>query len=165
METALAAKKVLDKAGAKSFCKTSGATGLHIYVPLQAKYSTDQVRQFGKIIAHLIHAEIPDITSVERAPQKRKRKVYLDYLQNRDGQTLAAPYSVRPRPGAPVSTPLKWSEVKKGLDPKNFTIKTIFKRLHKTGDLWKKVLGKGLNMKRALKKIEKDWKKISETAE
>lgn len=80
----------------------------------------------------------------------------MDYLQNSKGQTLAAPYSVRPKPGAKVSTPLEWKEVNAKLDPANFTIKTIFKRLDKKGDLWKSVLCKGVNIAQILKKIQKD---------
>ncbi|OGC82083.1 MAG: DNA ligase D [Candidatus Abawacabacteria bacterium RBG_16_42_10] len=162
IETALTVKKVLDSAGIKSFCKTSGATGLHVYVPMEAKYSTKQVIEFAKILVTIVHAKLPETTSIERMPAKRNRKVYLDYLQNRRGQNMVAPYSARPRPGAPVSTPLHWQEVKIGLDPKKFTIKTIFKRLKRIGDIWKKVLGKGIDMEKALKKLEKEWKKIKQ---
>ena len=131
VEAALAVRKVLDTAGAECCCKTSGKTGLHIYVPLGTCCSYEQARQFAEIIARLAHEKLPKTTSLERNPAKRKHKVYLDYLQNRHGQTLAAPYSVRPFPGATVSTPLKWSEVKLGLDPSEFTIRTVRKRLDK----------------------------------
>lgn len=147
--------KLLDSIGIKSYCKTSGATGLHIYVPLAAKYTYDQTKEFAHIIALLINKQHPDITSVERSPKKRQKRVYLDYLQNRKGQTLAAPYSVRPKPGATVSTPLSWSEVRPGLDPKKFTIKTIFDRLKKKKDLFKPILGPGNDLKKAIKKLEK----------
>jgi bifunctional non-homologous end joining protein LigD len=147
--------KLLDKVGVKNYCKTSGATGLHIYVPLGAKYNYDQAKEFAHLIALLINRKHPDITSVERLPKKRQKKVYLDFLQNRKGQTLAAPYSVRPKPYATVSTPLDWSEVKIGLDPKAFTIKTIFGRLKKKKDLFKPVLGIGIDLKKCLAKLEK----------
>lgn len=147
--------KLLDKIGVPNFCKTSGATGLHIYVPLAAKYTYDQAKDFAHIIAVLINRQLPDITSVERLPKKRRHRVYLDFLQNRKGQTLASPYSVRPKPGATVSAPLAWSEVKKGLNPSSFTIKTIFNRLKTKKDIWKPVLGKGADLKRALQKLEK----------
>lgn len=153
VKTALIIKKILDKAGVRSYCKTSGATGLHVYVPLEAKYTYKQAKQFAHIVAILTNKKLPLITSVERMPNKRRRKVYLDFLQNRKGQTLAAPYSVRPKPAAPVATPLKWSEVKPGLDPKSFTIKTIFPRLKKHGDLFAPVLGQGVDLKKALKKL------------
>jgi bifunctional non-homologous end joining protein LigD len=146
--------KLLDKIGIPNYCKTSGATGLHIYVPLAAKYSYDHAKEFAQLIAMIINRQLPDITSIERMPAKRQRRVYLDFLQNRKGQTLAAAYSVRPKSGATVSTPLEWSEVRPGLDPAKFTIKTIFSRLSKKRDLFKPVLGKGANLALALKKIE-----------
>ena len=154
IETALVVKKVLDKAGAESYCKTSGSTGLHIYIPLGAKYDYEQGKNFAHVIAQLAHDQLPELTSLVRNPRERKKQIYIDYLQNRGGQTLAAPYSVRPKPGATVSTPLEWKEVKKGLHPSQFTIKTIFKRLEKKGDLFKGVLGKGIDMRKCLKNLE-----------
>ncbi|MDP4196435.1 MAG: non-homologous end-joining DNA ligase, partial [Bacteroidota bacterium] len=120
VETALTVKEILDESNIKSFCKTSGATGLHIYVPLSGKYEFETSKSFAHMIVRLVHNKIPDITSLERNPSKRSGKVYLDYLQNRSGQTIAAPYSVRPKPGATVSAPLNWDEVKPGLDPMKF---------------------------------------------
>jgi bifunctional non-homologous end joining protein LigD len=152
-ETAKAVKDVLGRAGAEGYCKTSGSTGLHVYVPLGAKYDFEMTREFAKIIAYLVNEELPDITSIERSPKARKKKIYIDYLQNSIGQTLAAPYSVRPKPGAKVSTPLKWSEITADLDPGEFTIKTVPKRLAKTGDLFEGVLGKGIDLKRSLKSL------------
>ncbi len=100
-----------------NYVKTSGATGLHIYVPLGAKYPYDQVREFGRLVAYLVNDRLPQTTSVERSPEKRKGKIYLDFLQNRRGQTMATVYSLRPRPGAPVATPLLWEEVGPGMTP------------------------------------------------
>ncbi|MFO7447050.1 MAG: non-homologous end-joining DNA ligase, partial [Ignavibacteriaceae bacterium] len=154
VETALVVKEVLDEAGAKSYCKTSGATGLHIYIPLKAKYNYDVSREFAHLIGKIVHKQIPGFTSLERSPSKRKKKVYLDYLQNRTGQTLASPYSARPRQGATVATPLEWNEVKKGLDPKQFTIKNTIKRLEKKGDIFKPVLGKAINIEACIKRLE-----------
>jgi bifunctional non-homologous end joining protein LigD len=159
IETALTVKEVLNIAGAESYCKTSGATGLHIYIPLNAEYTYNVSRDFAHLIAQLVYQRIPDITSIKRNPSKRQKKVYLDYLQNRVGQTLAAPYSIRPRPGAPVSTPLKWNEVKIGLDPKDFNIKNIFKRLDKRGDIFKDVLGKGIDITECISRLEEYAKK------
>jgi bifunctional non-homologous end joining protein LigD len=153
VETALVVKKLLDRAGAPCFCKTSGATGLHIFVPLKAKYDYDVAKNFAHLIARMVNAELPRLTSLERSPEKRKKKVYIDFLQNTKGQTVVAPYSVRPRPGAPVSTPLEWDELRAGLDPKEFTIQTIFQRLKKKGDLFKKVLGPGIDIEAGLEKL------------
>ena len=154
IETAQAVKRVLDQLRIPSWCKTSGATGLHICIPLGAKYNYDQSRQLAELLVNIVHHEIPGITSVERSPSKRRRKVYLDFLQNRKGQTIACVYSARPKPGATVSTPLFWEEVGKGLSPQNFTIKNLFQRLKTEGDIFKPVYEKGIDLKKTLQTIE-----------
>ncbi len=153
VKTAIEVRRLLEELDVISYCKTSGSTGLHIYIPLAAKYTYEICRSFGELIAHTVNERLPDITSIVRQPKKRQGKVYLDYLQNSRGQTLAAPYSVRPKPGATVSTPLEWPEVNAKLDLKKFTIKTMFKRLDSKGDLWKPVLGGGVNILKALKHL------------
>lgn len=152
IEVAQEVHALLDAWKIKHFCKTSGASGLHIYLPLHGKYTFEQSKQFAQVIAATVHEKLPRITSLERSPAKRQRKVYLDYLQNRSGQTVVAPYAVRPRPGAPVSTPLLWEEVKAGLDPADFTIKTTPKRIQQKGDLFKGVLGPGISMEKIVGK-------------
>jgi bifunctional non-homologous end joining protein LigD len=154
IETALAFKKVLDKAGAKCFCKTSGATGLHIFLPMAKKYSYEQVKDFAALLCTIVNDMLPEFTSMDRNLKKRgDKKIYLDHLQNRRGQTLACAYSLRPKKGATVSTPLEWKEVKKGLHPSAFTITTIIKRVQKKGDLFKEVLGPGVDIKKCLAKL------------
>lgn len=155
VKVALATKKILDRIKIASYCKTSGSRGLHIYVPLGAKYHYDYVREFAKAINILVSGQLPEFTSLERSPEKRKRRVYLDYLQNRRGQTMAAPYSVRPVLGALVSTPLEWKEVNAKLSLQNFTLENTFLRLKKKGDVWKDVLGPGANLDAALLQLEK----------
>lgn len=130
-------KKILDAVSIKAFCKTSGSRGLHIFVPLEPKYSYKQVKEFARLVCIIVNSRLLKITSLERSPEKRKNKIYLDYLQNRMGQTMAAPYCIRPKEGAPVSTPLEWRELNEKLNSKRFNIKTIFKRLEKKGDVWK----------------------------
>ncbi|HVX52728.1 MAG TPA: DNA ligase D, partial [Chitinophagaceae bacterium] len=154
IDTALAVKNVLDKAGIDGYCKTSGATGLHVYIPMGGKYTYDQVKDFAHIIASLTVQQLPSITSIERSLAKRGNKIYVDFLQNRKGQTLACAYSARPKPGATVSTPLLWEEVKKGLRPSNFTIHNILERVGKMGDIFLPVLGKGINLGKCLQKLE-----------
>lgn len=154
IETAFAVKEVLDKAKAKGYCKTSGATGIHIYIPLNKKYDFEIAREFAHVIAQLTNELVPGFTSIERSPSKRRKKIYIDFLQNRTGQTLAAPYSVRPKPKAPVSTPLDWKELKEIESPEEFTINNIFKRLKKKGDLFKGVLGKGIDIEKCLKNLD-----------
>ncbi|MRX41236.1 DNA ligase D [Flavobacterium sp. LC2016-23] len=152
VKTALMVKEVMDEFETECYCKTSGASGLHVYIPMAAKYDYDSVKIFAELIAHEVHSRLPETTSLERSIKKRNHKIYLDYLQNRKGQTLAAPYSVRPKPGATVSTPLEWSEVNAKLSPSQFTIKNVLKRFEKKGDLWQPVLGKGADIKAILKK-------------
>ena len=154
MEVAHLVKQLMDDVGAECYPKTSGSTGLHIYIPLGAKYSYEQSKQLAELIVNMVNRELPDFTSVLRNPAKRKGKIYLDFLQNRESQTVAAPYSLRPKPGAPVSTPLDWSEVKKGLTSSTYTIHNIFDRLKNLGDIFQPVLEKGINLQAVLKKIE-----------
>lgn len=148
------AKRVLDGIDVESFCKTSGSKGIHIYIPLGAKYTYEQALDFVKIIAKLINMRQPDLTSLERLPDKRHKKVYLDCYQNRIGQTVAAPYCIRPRKGAPVSTPLLWKELDKNFRPADFNIKNIFHRLDRIGDIWKEVLGTGIDLEKCLEKLK-----------
>jgi bifunctional non-homologous end joining protein LigD len=133
-------KRVLDEAQVEAWCKTSGASGLHIYLPTGASCDYDFSRELALAVCRRVHARLPKLTSLERTPAKRRGKLYLDCFQNARGQTLASVYCVRPRPGATVSAPLRWSEVKPGLDPRAFTIKTLPTRLKKLGDLWAPLL-------------------------
>ncbi|MDQ7949100.1 MAG: DNA ligase D [Pedobacter sp.] len=151
IEAAQVTKQILDDMGVPSYCKTSGSTGLHIYIPLGAKYTYEQSKEFARIIVTLVHRELPKYTSLERAVKDRKGKMYLDFLQNRASATIAAPYSVRPKPGATVSMPLEWDEVKKGLKMKDFTIFNAIERIEKVGDLFLPVLGKGIDLKKVIK--------------
>jgi len=148
---------VLEAIGAPGYVKTSGATGLHIYLPLGARYDYEQARTFGRLIAHIVQARHPTNTSLERVPAARKGKLYIDVYQNRRGQTLAAPYSLRPRDGAPVSTPLRWEELAPGLRPAQFTLRTVRERLDKDGDLWRGVLGPGVSIESCLPALQELW--------
>lgn len=151
------AHKVLDMLCEEHYIKTSGKTGLHICIPTGAKYTYDELKPLSLIIVKIVNQRLSEITSIERSPSKRKGLIYLDYLQNRRGQTLASVYSLRPYPGATVSTPLEWKEVKKGLNPADFNIRTIEKRLDKKGDLWKPVLSRGISLKKTLQCLEKNF--------
>jgi bifunctional non-homologous end joining protein LigD len=151
VDVALATKEVLDKAGVKSYCKTSGSSGLHVYVPMKNKYEHNTVKDFAHIIASLVQEQLPDTTSLERSLKKRGAKIYVDFLQNRTGQTLACAYSLRPKPGATVSTPLDWKEVNHRLHPSQFTMLNILDRLKKKGDLFAPILSGSTNIQKALK--------------
>ena len=152
-ETAHVVHELLESIEAPNYIKTSGATGLHICIPLAAQYTYEQSKQFAEIVARMVNSRLPKITSVERMPAKRQKRIYVDFLQNRRGQTMAAVYCVRPRPGATVSTPLSWDEVDDKLDPRNFTIRNIGARLKKKGDLWKPVLGPAADLNRCLARL------------
>ncbi|AXY72868.1 DNA ligase D [Paraflavitalea soli] len=154
IQTARVVKQVLDQLGIEGYPKTSGSTGIHIYIPLGAKYTYDECQLFGKLIATHVREQLPQFTSIERLTRNRKGKLYIDYLQNRPKATLAAAYSLRPKPGATVSMPLHWDEVKKGLQLQHFTLANAMERIKREGDLFKPVLGKGVNIARVLKQLQ-----------
>lgn len=138
-QIALLTKQVLDQLGLRSYIKTSGSEGLHIYLPIINEYSYDDVREFALPVAKIICTMLPDIATIERAVKKRGAKVYVDYMQNVKGKTLCSAYSVRPRHGATVSTPIYWEEVNQ-VSPTDFNIKTIIPRLRELGELFAPVL-------------------------
>lgn len=146
-------KDVCDEWKIPCYPKTSGKTGIHIFIPLEAKYDYEQAKNFAHLLALEINRRQPKLTSVERMPNKRRHRIYLDFLQNREGQTLASAYSVRPTPDASISAPLHWDEVRSTLKPTDFTIKSMPKRLEKVGDLWHPVLEKGVNIATLLKSL------------
>ncbi|HEV8286321.1 MAG TPA: DNA ligase D [Chitinophagaceae bacterium] len=161
IKAAQVTKEILGAIDVPAHCKTSGSTGLHIYIPLGAKYSYHDSKEFGRLIVKLVHKEIPSFTSIERKTADREGKMYLDFLQNRPQATLAAPYSVRPRPFAPVSMPLYWEEVKKGLKIKDHNLRNAIPRLKETGDIFKGVLGKGIDMSKAVKKMKSVFESVA----
>jgi bifunctional non-homologous end joining protein LigD len=153
IEAAQTARKILEDVGAEPVCKTSGKRGLHVGIPFGATYSHEQAKHFAELIARVTHAKLPSSTSLTRSPNDRRGRVYLDYLQNGKGKTLAVAYAVRPRPGATVSAPLKWTELRRGFDPGKFTMRTMPKRLDAVGDLWKPILGAGLDLPACLNRL------------
>lgn len=155
IETTLQLNEVLKSIKIKGYCKTSGSTGIHIYIPMGGKYDFDQVKDFAHILMKQVNEKLPKITTLERSLQKRDdKKIYLDYLQNRSGQTLASVYSIRPKEGASVSMPLEWEELKKGLKPTDFNIHNALERIKEKGDFFKPVLGKGIDMMKTLELLQ-----------
>jgi bifunctional non-homologous end joining protein LigD len=148
VEVALLIKVALDQMGLVGCPKTSGATGLHIYVPLDPIYEYTRVRKFVESVGRLLVAANPDEITMEWDITKRAGKVFIDYNQNVGGKTIASVYSVRPRPGAPVSTPILWSELEE-VRPDDFTIVTIWDRLQRRGDLFAPVLEGGQTLQAA----------------
>lgn len=135
-ESALAVREQLQRLGLRGYPKTSGGTGLHVVIPLEKKTSYETARLLAELVAQLVARSRPNLTTVQRVVAKRGARVYLDFLQNRRGATVASAYSVRPRPGAPVSAPLRWNEVESEFRPEDFTIRTMGARLIDAGDLW-----------------------------
>ena len=154
IQAAREVKNVLDAIGVPSYPKTSGSTGMHIYIPLGAKYTYDQSQLFANIIVKMVQKQIPDFTTLERMISNRKGKMYLDFLQNRPGATIAGVYSLRPKPGATVSMPVTWDEVRPGLTMRDFTIHNAIDRLKETGDLFTGVLGMGIDLMKTLEKVK-----------
>ncbi|HEX6589910.1 MAG TPA: DNA ligase D, partial [Longimicrobiales bacterium] len=129
IEIAQELRRLCDQIALPSYVKTTGSTGLHVLIPLARRLTHDQSKQLGELIAREIVRRKPAIATVERNPAKRAGKVYVDFLQNGHSKLLVAPYSVRPVPGAQVSAPLQWKEVKAGLSLADFTMRTMPKRL------------------------------------
>jgi bifunctional non-homologous end joining protein LigD len=146
---ALTLHRVLDSLTVKNFVKTSGKTGMHVMVALAAKYDYEEVRKFARLLLSNVERAIPNLATTQQRLAKRHGKIYLDMARNSEGQTVAAPYSLRPYPGATISTPLEWKEVRKGLHPSQFTLKSIFPRLKKKGDLMKGLLSRGIDLKKS----------------
>ena len=141
-KVALTLKDVLDELGMRSYPKTSGSSGIHVHLPiLEKKFTYEDVRLFAHAVASVVVQRMPQYATIERVVRRRKPEwVYVDYLQNIRGKTVASVYSPRAKPGAPVSTPLKWEELKKPIDARDFNIVSVFKRLDKVGDLFEPAL-------------------------
>ncbi|HEY7041686.1 MAG TPA: DNA ligase D [Methylomirabilota bacterium] len=154
VRVALALRRILDDLELPSYVKTSGATGLHILLPLGARYTYEQTRNFARLLAVLgVEAE-PEISTVNRPLRARDGRVYIDFGQNGHGQTIVAPYAVRPLPGAPASCPLQWREVTARLDPARFNLATMAGRFEKMADPLTPVLGPGIDIAAAVARIE-----------
>lgn len=135
-EVALLLNEVLVGMGLACYPKTSGATGLQLYIPIQRRYTFQQTRSFNEFLAKYFTAKYPQKVTIERMVKERGTKLYFDYLQHWRGKTLAAPYTTRARPGAPVSTPVLWKELEKGIHPTDFNLTNILSRLQKMGDIF-----------------------------
>ncbi len=140
-ETALAVAKGLELWELQGFPKLSGSTGIQIFVPVRPVYTYAEIRQIAQSLCQAVHTALPGITTMERSIAKREGKLYLDYLQNAMGKTLATVYGIRPRAGATVSTPVTWDEVAAmQIRPHDFTIFNLRERLATQGDLFQPVL-------------------------
>lgn len=156
VDAALLVKGVLDKIGLAGYPKTTGGRGMHVYVPVEPVYSYQETRTFAELIERLIFQKKPELFTTPRSVSKRqKNRVYFDYLQNGKSKTIAAPYVLRAYRGAPVATPLEWSEVRHGLEPAQFHIGNARQRFAEKGDLFAGVLEKPQRLEDALERLEK----------
>ena len=152
VQVTLLVKQALDAFGLVGFPKTSSADGMHVLVPIERRYTYDDTRQFAEIVAGAIARTNRGLATTEWTKSKR-RGVLIDANQNGEGKTIASVYSVRPRPGAPVSTPLRWDEVNEELDPLSFTIDVVRERVRRHGDLFEGVLTTKQRLTDALKSL------------
>jgi bifunctional non-homologous end joining protein LigD len=154
VEAAQLTRSKLDQLGLSGYPKTTGGDGMHIYVPLEPVYSYDQVRSFAEIVSHLVLSAKPSLFTTPRSVAKRKKgRVYFDYMQIASSKTISAPYVIRAHPGAPVSTPLDWNEVRAGLLPQHFTIENAPARFASLGDLFRPVLDVPQRLEPAMEKL------------
>ena len=155
VEAAQLIRRKLDLLELEGYPKTTGGDGMHIYVPVELRYTYEQTRTFAEIIARLVAAEQPDLFTTPRAVARREKgKVYFDYVQNAGGKTISAPYVLRAYPGAPVATPLAWREVAAGLAPAQFHFRNVLDRFARVGDLFAQVLTHRQALEPAMEKLE-----------
>jgi bifunctional non-homologous end joining protein LigD len=152
IQVALLVKQALDMLELESFVKTSGSEGIHILVPIARRHTYADTREFSAIIAGALARTHRGLVTTEWSKAKR-RGVLIDSNQNGEGKTIASVYSVRPKAGAPVSTPLRWEEVNDELDPAAFTMEAVLERVEKHGDLFKGVLENKQSLSAALKTL------------
>jgi bifunctional non-homologous end joining protein LigD len=151
IRVAPAARDLAGEIGLPAFPKTSGASGLHVLIPLGRQLTHDQSRTLGELLATLLVARLPEIATVARAVRRRDNKVYVDYLQNGHGKLLVAPFSARAEPAASVSMPLAWHEVNGRLSNERFTLKNALQRMRRLdADPMLEVLSLQPDLQRAL---------------
>lgn len=156
VEAALLVREKLDAIGLQGYPKTTGGDGMHIYIPLEPVYTYDESRTFAEILAHLVQRDRPELFTQPRTVSKRQKgRVYFDWMQNGKSKTIAAPYVLRAYAGAPVATPLAWSEVQPGLTPAQFNIYNAAERFARTADLFAGVLNKLQRLEEPLQKLDK----------
>jgi bifunctional non-homologous end joining protein LigD len=153
VRVALLVKEALDALGLKSFPKTSGADGMHVLVPVERRHTYDDTREFAEIVARALATTHRGLVTTEWSKSKRKG-VLIDANQNGEGKTIASVYSVRPKEGAPVSTPLRWEEIDESLDPAAFTMDAVRARVAEHGDLYEGVLKTKQSLGAALRALQ-----------
>lgn len=160
VDAALLVKQVLDAVKIKGYPKTTGGDGMHVFIPIEPRYTYEQARSFAEIVSQLVLAEKPDLFTTPRSVEKRKKnRVYFDYMQIGFSKTISAPYVLRAYDGAPVATPLAWEEVKPGIAPRDYHLGNSVERFRETGDLFEPLLREPQKLEPALKQIASLLKK------
>jgi bifunctional non-homologous end joining protein LigD len=145
-------REVLDEVGLRSYVKTSGADGLHVFAPIARRSTFEDTHEFAELVARRLAAEHEGLATTEWLKRKREG-VLVDFHQNGMGRTMSSAYSVRPKPGAPVSTPLRWEELEERVSPRDFTTDVVLERIEREGDLWEPVLRGGQTLSPALERL------------
>ncbi len=158
---ALKVREVTDRLELETHPKTSGATGLHILIPIEANHTYEDVRRFAEIIGWMTLDGLEDVATLVRNPQKRTDRVYIDFLQNGKDKTIVSPYSVRALPGAPVSTPLNWEEVVPALRPESFNLSNMLRRLDSKGDLYADLFARPQSLRVAFERLQREWEGLN----
>jgi bifunctional non-homologous end joining protein LigD len=150
-------RDALERLDLRSYVKTSGASGIHVLVPIVCRSTFDETYEFAELVARSVEADNQGLATTEWLKKKRPPdSVLVDHRQNGHGKTIATVYSVRPRPGAPVSTPLLWEELTPDVRPRSFSMKTVLERVEQRGDLYEPVLRGGQSLAGALRSLRKD---------
>jgi len=152
---ARAVRKVVEQAGGHCLVKTSGKTGIHVIVPLRPQHDFAEVRAAAKSIAGIVNRRLPRLTTKRPNAGRPTHRIYIDYVRNSTGQTLAAPYSLRAFPAATVSTPIEWSELTGSITPSRYTLRTIFRRLNAKGDIWQFAFRRSVSLVHLVRRLER----------
>jgi bifunctional non-homologous end joining protein LigD len=145
-------RQALEAMELRAFVKTSGGDGLHVHVPVERRYTYAETRRFSEIVGDALRRAHPSLVTLDRR-RTRRRGVLVDTKMNGEGMTIASAYSLRPRPGAPVSTPLSWDELTEELDPRAFTMAAVLERVREQGDLWAEARVGRQRLERALARV------------
>ena len=155
VKVARAVRDVIEAAGGRCLVKTSGKTGIHVILPLRPRHDFAEVRAAAKTIARIVNRRLPKLTTRRPNAGRHSRKIYIDYVRNSIGQTLAAPYSLRAFPAATVSTPLAWRDLSTSLRPSRYTLRTTSRRLNREGDIWRSAFRHSVNLKRLVTRLRR----------
>jgi bifunctional non-homologous end joining protein LigD len=147
---------LLEELGLARFAMLTGSRGVHVVVPLRRTHQVDETRAFARALARVLAERFPDELTVEARKAKRGDRILIDVARNAYAQTVVAPYAVRPKPGAPVATPIDWSQLSDSrLDPQRYTLRNLFRKLDRDGDPWADMARSARSLREARKRLER----------